>query len=46
MDANLQALAAQDVAVEPVRVDPFTGALFTFFADPDGLPIELVGPVP
>jgi glyoxylase I family protein len=29
------------VAVEPVRVDELTGRRFTFFADPDGLPIEL-----
>ncbi|KRD16354.1 hypothetical protein ASE39_10580 [Acidovorax sp. Root267] len=43
MEASLLALAAHGVAAEPVRVDPFTGALFTFFADPDGLPIELVG---
>ncbi len=45
MDAAVTALAAHGVAVEPVHVDPFTGALFTFLADPDGLPIELVGPV-
>jgi glyoxylase I family protein len=44
MEASVGALVAHGVAVEPVRVDPFTGALFTFFADPDGLPIELVGP--
>ncbi len=44
MDASVAALVAHGVAVEPVRVDPFTGALFTFFSDPDGLPIELVGP--
>lgn len=44
MDASVAALVANGVAVEPVRVDPFTGALFTFFSDPDGLPIELVGP--
>lgn len=44
MAASVAALAAHGVAVEPVRTDPFTGALFTFFADPDGLPIELVGP--
>ncbi|MFP5443151.1 MAG: VOC family protein, partial [Betaproteobacteria bacterium] len=37
MEASLLALAAHGVAAEPVRVDPFTGALFTFFADPDGL---------
>ncbi|WP_428984450.1 SMU1112c/YaeR family gloxylase I-like metalloprotein [Rhodoferax mekongensis] len=35
------ALEAQGVAVEPVRVDEYTGKAFTFFADPDGLPLEL-----
>ncbi|HVW14680.1 MAG TPA: VOC family protein [Mucilaginibacter sp.] len=30
-----------DVETEPVRVDEHTGKRFTFFADPDGLPIEL-----
>ena len=44
MAASVAALVAHGVAVEPVRTDPFTGALFIFFADPDGLPIELVGP--
>ena len=34
-------LEARGVAVEPVRVDPYTGRQFTFFADPDGLPLEL-----
>ncbi len=34
-------LEAQGVALEPVRVDEYTGARFCFFADPDGLPIEL-----
>lgn len=29
------------IVVEPVRVDEFTQKKFTFFADPDGLPIEL-----
>ena len=33
--------AGQTVEIEPVRVDEFTGARFTFFFDPDGLPIEL-----
>jgi len=27
--------------VEPLRTDPYTGRLFCFFSDPDGLPIEL-----
>ena len=46
LQASVALLAQHGVAVEPVRVDPFTGALFTFLADPDGLPIELVGPAP
>jgi glyoxylase I family protein len=46
MEASVAALAAHGVVAEPVRIDPFTGAPLTFFADPDGLPIELVGPVP
>lgn len=32
---------AKGVEPEPVRIDEFTGKQFTFFADPDGLPIEL-----
>lgn len=39
--AETQALANQGITVEPVRVDPLTGRKFTFFADPDGLPLEL-----
>ena len=34
-------LAQQGVAVEPIRIDEFTGKAFTFFQDPDGLPLEL-----
>lgn len=34
-------LTAQGVAVEPIRIDEFTGKAFTFFQDPDGLPLEL-----
>ncbi|MES2485276.1 MAG: VOC family protein [Bacteroidota bacterium] len=29
-----------NVSCEPVRIDPLTGKRFTFFADPDGLPLE------
>ncbi|MBP1133314.1 glyoxylase I family protein [Serratia sp. PL17] len=29
------------VVCEPVRVDPYTLSRFTFFSDPDGLPLEL-----
>lgn len=34
-------LGALGVVVEPIRVDEYTGRRFTFFADPDGLPLEL-----
>lgn len=34
-------LEAQGVAVEDIRVDEYTQRRFTFFADPDGLPLEL-----
>ncbi|AGB83721.1 lactoylglutathione lyase-like lyase [Serratia sp. FGI94] len=34
-------LQAAGVACEPVRVDPYTESRFTFFSDPDGLPLEL-----
>lgn len=34
-------LESQGVAVEPLRIDEYTGRTFTFFADPDGLPLEL-----
>ncbi|WP_294769918.1 VOC family protein [uncultured Rhodoferax sp.] len=39
--AAKQTLEAAGVAVEPIRIDEFTGRPFTFFADPDGLPLEL-----
>lgn len=34
-------LLSQDVDVEPIRVDEYTNKKFTFFSDPDGLPLEL-----
>jgi len=33
-------IQAYGISVEPIRIDEFTGKHFTFFADPDGLPIE------
>jgi glyoxylase I family protein len=30
-----------DVVTEPIRTDETTGKRFTFFTDPDGLPLEL-----
>lgn len=41
LDTEVARLAGLGVAVEPVRVDELTGKRFTFFSDPDGLPIEL-----
>ena len=41
VEATATELQANGVDVEPLRVDEFTGRRFTFFADPDGLPIEL-----
>lgn len=29
------------IAVEPLRIDPYTQRTFTFFPDPDGLPLEI-----
>jgi glyoxylase I family protein len=36
-----QELELKGVSVEPIRVDEYTGRKFTFFADPDGLPLEI-----
>ena len=36
--ANLESLG---IAVEAIRLDEFTHRRFVFFADPDGLPLEL-----
>ncbi|MDB5031424.1 VOC family protein [Mucilaginibacter sp.] len=40
IDEAIAAITAYNVVVEPIRIDEFTGKRFTFFADPDGLPIE------
>ncbi|MBD5771368.1 SMU1112c/YaeR family gloxylase I-like metalloprotein [Marinomonas colpomeniae] len=34
-------LISKGVDVEPIRVDEYTNKKFTFFSDPDGLPLEL-----
>ncbi|KAA9020814.1 SMU1112c/YaeR family gloxylase I-like metalloprotein [Sphingobium limneticum] len=46
LDAEVARLAAADVACEPIRIDEYTGQRFTFFADPDGLPLELYESAP
>jgi glyoxylase I family protein len=40
LDEAIAEVNKHGVDIEPVRVDEFTGKRFTFFADPDGLPIE------
>jgi glyoxylase I family protein len=41
LDAAVAHLQTHGVVVEAVRLDEHTGKRFTFFADPDGLPLEL-----
>lgn len=41
LDEIVAHLQREGVACEPIRVDEFTGRRFTFFADPDDLPLEL-----
>ncbi|SHK96111.1 SMU1112c/YaeR family gloxylase I-like metalloprotein [Hymenobacter psychrotolerans] len=41
LDAAVARLEALGVTYEPIRVDEFTGRRFTFFFDPDQLPLEL-----
>ena len=41
IEASKRELEEKGVTSEPIRIDEFTGKRFTFFSDPDGLPIEL-----
>lgn len=41
IDDAVRELQEEGVVVEPVRIDEYTGNRYTFFADPDGLPLEL-----
>lgn len=41
LNAAVAELFNKGVKTEPIRVDEFTGKRFTFFADPDGLPLGL-----
>jgi len=38
---SVDILKQKGVITEPVRTDELTGKRFAFFADPDGLPLEL-----
>ena len=41
LEAAIADLEAHGVAVEPIRLDELTNKRFTFFKDPDNLPLEL-----
>lgn len=41
LESAVRALESQGVSVEDIRVDEITGKRFTFFKDPDDLPLEV-----
>lgn len=41
IDDYVSYLKVNNINVEPIRIDEYTGKRFTFFNDPDGLPLEL-----
>lgn len=41
LDGTIDRLTDKGVPIEPVRIDGNAGCRFTFFADPDGLLMEL-----
>jgi glyoxylase I family protein len=41
IESSVEYLVSKNIIVEPIRVDEFTGRKFTFFSDPDSLPVEI-----
>lgn len=41
LDATVSYLKSQGVQIEDIRIDELTGKRFTFFKDPDDLPLEI-----
>ncbi len=41
VEQEAAALNAKGIPTEPIRMDPYSQRRFTFFRDPDGLPLEL-----
>ena len=41
IEEAVKELKGKNIQVEEVRIDEYTGKKFTFFNDPDGLPLEL-----
>ncbi|KKD37127.1 MAG: VOC family protein [Limnoraphis robusta] len=41
LDESIALLQSKGVELEPIRTDEITGKRFTFFKDPDNLPLEI-----
>jgi len=41
IESSISLLNSKGLTTEPIRIDKDTNKKFTFFSDPDGLPIEL-----
>lgn len=41
VSTSVKSLKTKGIQVEDIRIDTITGKQFTFFEDPDGLPIEI-----
>lgn len=41
LNQTIAELTLKNIPVEPIRTDELTGKKFTFFKDPDGLPLEV-----
>lgn len=41
VESYVQYLNSKNIVTEPIRIDEITGKKFTFFADPDELPLEV-----
>ena len=41
LEQAIRSLEQKGVEAEPIRTDEYTGKRFSFFQDPDGLPLEL-----
>ncbi len=41
IEESVRRLNEKDIETEEIRLDPYTHKRFTFFEDPDGLPLEI-----
>lgn len=41
IETEIKFLNSKNITTEPIRIDEFTNRKFTFFNDPDSLPIEI-----